>query len=226
LRIIGDRPAGNQRGFTMVELLVACAVLGLVLAGLTGLLAAGQQAYLFGSTQVDAQQNVRMALDRMVKEIREAGYYPQGPDTAPANCPGPLYPLYPTGPACYLFVPITAPGPTSFGLQFDWNGDGVSQPAGLVNDGVLCRTGAPCRGERVTYAFSAGNLTRREVGADGAPVVIASGLTDVTFVYRDAGNLVTAALDRIRTVEISLTAQSANHGAWVTMVDRVRLRNR
>jgi hypothetical protein len=61
---------------------------------------------------------------------------------------------------------------------------------------------------------------------DASPVVIASGITALAFTYRDENNNVTAATDLIRTVEISLTVQTATRGAFVTMVDRVRLRNR
>jgi hypothetical protein len=61
---------------------------------------------------------------------------------------------------------------------------------------------------------------------DASPVVIASGITALTFTYRDELGAVTTALDSMRTVDISITAQTANKGAYVTMVDRIRLRNR
>jgi hypothetical protein len=57
-------------------------------------------------------------------------------------------------------------------------------------------------------------------------VVIASGISALTFTYRDENNNVTASPDLIRTVEISVTAQTATQGAYVTMIDRIRLRNR
>ena len=63
----------NQRGFTLAEMLVVCAIVGLVMASLLGLVMQGQQAYWFGTTQVDGQQTARVAIERMVKEIREAG---------------------------------------------------------------------------------------------------------------------------------------------------------
>jgi hypothetical protein len=48
----------------------------------------------------------------------------------------------------------------------------------------------------------------------------------LAFTYRDENNNVTASPDLIRSVEISVTVQTATRGAFVTMVDRVRLRNR
>jgi len=61
---------------------------------------------------------------------------------------------------------------------------------------------------------------------DASPVVIASGITALSFTYRDENSNVTSAQELMRIVEISVTAQTATNGAYVTMTDRVRLRNR
>lgn len=227
----------NERGFTLAEMLVVCAIVGLVMAGLLGLVMSGQQVYWFGTTQVDAQQTVRVALERMVKEIREAGYEPQTPQTNPASCPnGTSFPLYPNGVPCYDFVPITSQTATALTLQSNWDGGPCTSASGrpcnpisaaAINDPVMCASpAAACRGERVTYSFSGGNLTRQEIGIDASPVILASGITALTFTYRDENNNVTTARDLMRIVEISISAQTASKGAHVTMVDRVRLRNR
>jgi prepilin-type N-terminal cleavage/methylation domain-containing protein len=222
----------NQRGFTLAEMLVVCAIVGLVMASLLGLVMQGQQAYWFGTTQVDGQQTVRVALERMAKEIREAGYEPLPGETDPAACPNATnYPLYTAGVPCYKFVPITSPSATALTLQYNFDGSTCAIPCSpintvaLVTDPMSCPTAA-CRGEQVTYSLSGGNLTRQEVVLDAAPVVIASGITALTFTYRDENSTVTAAPELIRTVEISVTAQTASNGAFVTMVDRIRLRNR
>jgi prepilin-type N-terminal cleavage/methylation domain-containing protein len=222
----------DQRGFTLAEMLVVCAIVGLVMASLLGLVMQGQQAYWFGSTQVDGQQTVRVALERMAKEIREAGYEPLPGETDPAACPNATnYPLYTAGVPCYKFVPITSPSATALTLQYNFDGSTCAVPCSPINTGALvtdpmsCPTAA-CRGEQITYSLSGGNLTRQEVVLDAAPVVIASGITALTFTYRDENSTVTAAPELIRTVEISVTAQTASKGAFVTMVDRIRMRNR
>jgi prepilin-type N-terminal cleavage/methylation domain-containing protein len=210
----------NQRGFTLAEMLVVCAIVGLVMASLLGLTMQGQQAYWFGTTQVDGQQTVRVALERMAKEIREAGYEPLPGETDPT-----------AGVPCYKFVPITSPAATSLTLQYNFDGSTCAVPcspintAALVTDPATCPAAA-CRGEQITYALTSGNITRREILVDAAPVAIASGITALTFTYRDENNNVTAAPELIRSVEISMTAQTATKGAYVTMVDRIRLRNR
>jgi prepilin-type N-terminal cleavage/methylation domain-containing protein len=62
----------EQRGFTLTELLVVAAVLGVILAGVVVIQQRGQEAYLFGAHRVEVQQNNRSALERMVKELRTA----------------------------------------------------------------------------------------------------------------------------------------------------------
>ena len=62
----------NQRGFTLAELMVATAVVGMVMAGVVLVQQAGQRAYLLGSNRVETQQNARVALDLVTRELRTA----------------------------------------------------------------------------------------------------------------------------------------------------------
>lgn len=62
----------NERGFTLAELLVSVAVIGIVMAGVFVLQQQGQVAYLWGSARVEAQQSARLALDLMSRELRSA----------------------------------------------------------------------------------------------------------------------------------------------------------
>ena len=113
----------NERGYTLAEMLVVCAIVGLVMASLLGLVLSGQQPIWFGTTQVDAQQTARLAIERMVKEIRDAGYEPLAGVTDPTACPSATnYPLYTAGGPCYKFVPITGPSATALTLQYNWDG--------------------------------------------------------------------------------------------------------
>lgn len=61
-----------RRGFSLAELLVVCAVLGLVMSGLLVIQQGGTSAYVVGSSRVAAQQNGRVALEMMVRELRSA----------------------------------------------------------------------------------------------------------------------------------------------------------
>ncbi|MBI4271607.1 MAG: prepilin-type N-terminal cleavage/methylation domain-containing protein [Candidatus Rokubacteria bacterium] len=196
-------------GFTLAELLVACAVIAFVMAGLLVMLQSGQQSYLVGSNQVEAQQNVRVALERMIREIRGAGYCP--------NCGG-------TPP----FTAIASQSTTGFTIQNDWDGSATISTSGTVTDYA-----GTTHGEQVIYAVSGGALTRQEIGLDGSPVTLASGISSMTFTYQDDTGAVTATAADIRTIVVTLTAQPQFQPAatqqgriLVTMTDSVRLRNR
>lgn len=56
----------------LVDLLVALAVAGLVLSATLTVFAQGQRAYVEGAARVESQQNARIALARMAREIRQA----------------------------------------------------------------------------------------------------------------------------------------------------------
>ena len=61
----------NERGFSLAGLLVVVAVLGFMLAGIIAIQQQGQLAYIMGSNRVEAQQNARVAVTLMSREIRE-----------------------------------------------------------------------------------------------------------------------------------------------------------
>jgi prepilin-type N-terminal cleavage/methylation domain-containing protein len=66
------RFARSQRGFTLAELLVVIAILSLMLTGLVAVQMSGQNSYLVGAHRVEAQQNGRVALELIARELREA----------------------------------------------------------------------------------------------------------------------------------------------------------
>ena len=56
---------GNERGYTLVEMLVVMSILGIVIAGLTTVFVSGSKAELDMNRRFQAQQGARLALDKI-----------------------------------------------------------------------------------------------------------------------------------------------------------------
>jgi prepilin-type N-terminal cleavage/methylation domain-containing protein len=203
----------SERGFTLTELVVAMAVIAFVLGGLLTLQLTGQETYLTGSNQVESQESGRIAVQRMIMEIRTAGQDPQGA----TNVTPPTW------------TRITNASATAFTIQNDWSGDGVITPGITVNvNGTL-------HGERVTYSLNGATLQRQESTIDVAPQDVITGVDQLVFAYFAADNTVianpAANAAAIRTVGVTLRTRPSDQPAatqgrvWVTMNDRVRMRN-
>ena len=55
-------------------MMVVVVILGLILLGLITFFTGGVRSWIAGQRQLEAQRNARQAMDRMVREIREADY--------------------------------------------------------------------------------------------------------------------------------------------------------
>ena len=93
-------------GYSLVDLLVALAVGGGLMASTLTLLHLGLRAWVWGAARVEAQQSARYAVERMASELREAGYDPTVAGIAP--------------------VVLAEPARVVF--QRDFNGNGVVDP--------------------------------------------------------------------------------------------------
>lgn len=204
------RAAGlGQGGFTLAELLVAVAIVGLVMAGLVTLLMTGNQSYVTGANQVEAQQAGRVALERVAQEVRQAGLNPQGVTT--------FYPIVGSGTCPNSNAPTAA----AFMIQSDGNGNGSIQ-------------GTEC----ILYTLSGTNLQRQDFSVDASPQTIIGGVQSLSFSYwqedgQQIDPVTVAEIPNIRSIGIDIITQPENQPAiWqggrvtVRMIDRVRLRNR
>jgi prepilin-type N-terminal cleavage/methylation domain-containing protein len=61
----------NHKGFSLIELMVVVGILSLVTIGLVTFFTGGARSWISGQNQLKAQREARMAMDSMVKEIRE-----------------------------------------------------------------------------------------------------------------------------------------------------------
>ena len=91
LRIL--RRLGRQGGYTLIELLLVCAILGTVLASLGVLFLSASGSQIDMNRRFMAQQDARVAVDKMRREIHCSDEIsPSGVSTAitvrlPAQCP-------------------------------------------------------------------------------------------------------------------------------------------
>ncbi len=86
----------GERGYSLIEMLTVISILGVVMTGLTTLFIQGSNAELDMNRRFQAQQNVRVALDKMRREIHcarsAATTGGTGPSTGvtlelPSQCP-------------------------------------------------------------------------------------------------------------------------------------------
>src|SRR3989304_288847 len=95
-------------GFSLVKMLIGSAVFVVVLLAILMILDISQRDYASGATKSDVQQNVRVALESMARELRMAGYAPSS--TPNSDCAAP-----PCG--------VTALPPSSVTFQADVDGN-------------------------------------------------------------------------------------------------------
>lgn len=96
------RPRGHGRGFSLIEVLIAAALFTLVMAGVYLLYTTMQDTLARGEMKSDLQQNARVGLDRLVQELRMAGYDPENAlATVSTN---PYHDIRAAGDSCVSFV--------------------------------------------------------------------------------------------------------------------------
>src|SRR5262245_36937995 len=193
-------------GFTLAELLITMAIVGIVLAGLFTFLRTGESQLQMGAGQVEAQQNVRVAFDLMIKEIRGAGFDPRSVGFA----------------AIVNTAGAGLPTATGLRLQNDLNGNGVFDAGERVQYAIV---GTLLRRQVLNAAG----------GGQQDDVIIAGVDTSAgaVFQYENGTGAAPANETEIRTVVVLLqtrpevsAATGADHGlVFVRMTDAVQLRN-
>ncbi len=164
----------GEGGFTLAEVLVATTLSTMVLLGVYLLYDVNQATFIRGEQRTDLQQNARIGMDRLVRELRLAGNDPSGVLTGgPAipggqdNCSGapaaPLEAIENAEPTCIRFYADVDP----------------TGPAGT---------------ERVEYSYDAANqlLRRRQwdvTGASNGAQPLAERVTALTFAYYTDANI-------------------------------------
>lgn len=102
----------RQRGFSLAEVMVATAILVVILVGILTLYDRANKVFKSGNEAAEMQQNVRIAYDRMLADIRMAGFdYKRGGPLLPGQTAAPWAPTR-TYSAGTLVTPPTPNGHT------------------------------------------------------------------------------------------------------------------
>ena len=206
----------DQHGTTLMEMVITLAVFTVIMMVIVLLWEQSQQAYFRGATAAELQQNARVALEQMTREIRQAGYDPCRYIGVAGTCA-----------TTSAFDPVTAGAfpiqthtATSLWVRADRDASGDVTPGG---------TNPP--EENVCFRFAGGQILRKTTGVNctSGGVELARNITGLTFTYRKADGTAATLADGsdINLVQLAITAQEMFMGAPVTVTLRsnVRLRD-
>jgi type IV pilus assembly protein PilW len=228
-------------GFTLIELLIAMSIFLIVLLGIYQAFDTNRATYVSGTRKVDVQQNARVALDSMTRELRMAGNFPEKYDPSAATNPS-------------LANPIGILVATNNGLVAYGDMDGTCNPsqgacpANSSSAFLYCLSGNTILRKRSTDVTAPASFSCN--GGD----VLAENITSLQFTYYDGSNnpipnppnspyvldaeglgnvpafATTAQRTAVRTVVITLVAEESvpipgQQPQRLTLTSSVRLRN-
>jgi type IV pilus assembly protein PilW len=126
----------KQRGFTLVELMIAVVIALFLIGGLLTLVQAMKATSLNQNGLSQLQDNERMAMSLMTDVIQSTGYFPLPPltNTAAASFPV-VAPFTSAGQAIYgtgAYTNVT-PGGTTISVRYQTNGTGAANPDNVIN---------------------------------------------------------------------------------------------
>jgi len=150
----------GQAGFTLVELMVAMSIFLLILVGIFQVFDPSHRAYQTSERKLDVQQNARVAMDTMARQIRMTGYFPENIDTDTAND---------------LSNRIQAASESALAIAGDLDGSGASNAFTFCLDNTGLRRVRGAIGTAASYTCANGQL-------------LAESVTALTFAYFDSAN--------------------------------------
>lgn len=189
----------RRSGFTLVELLVSMAIVGIVLSAIYSLFISQSRTASVQGQVVSVQQNLRAAIYFMEREVRMAGYNPTGVDSGGAgediDCDGTDDPSQDDDSATLMTDESEA-----FGIK-------NAQTSTLTFTQDLNGNGDTCDGdESITYALNGLMLEK-----NGTP--IAENIEAIYFEYLDAAGTVVTSIGSIRQVVITVVGRTARPDA-------------
>jgi type IV pilus assembly protein PilW len=170
----------GDRGFTLIELLISLLVGSIVMAAVMTSFQSQHNTYLAQDQVVEMQQNARVAMDMLVRDIRSAGYDPNNLGTG-----------------------ITAAGVGIEGLPLTFTRDDGTGVLETINYSLYdaYATAVPPSNDALSDDLG------RDTG--GGRQAVAENISQLEFRYLDGNGNVTATLGDIRAIQVSIMVQAA-----------------
>lgn len=142
----------SEKGFSLIEMMVAAVIFVLLCGAAFALLSVAQQRYQTESQVLNSFQEARFGLDEMVRNMNGSGYPSQFQYAANPNAPNPNYyaitplawsPNYPTASPCLIGSNCTAPSDFDMIIESDvdyWRTDGVEWTRYKLANSILSRS--------------------------------------------------------------------------------------
>jgi prepilin-type N-terminal cleavage/methylation domain-containing protein len=194
----------NEKGFTLVELMIAMVISAIVMTSVYSVYSAQQRSYIVQEGVAAMHQNLRAAMYFMEREIRMAGCDPKGSANAA----------------------IEGAETSRIRISMDFRGQALGSPP----DGHVL----VAQHERIEYFLDGSNLVRdlnpiddydAKTPEEKNDMVIAENIQSLKFTYRDSTSAITAVPENIRFVEIALEATSDDGSQTDTLQTRIHARN-
>lgn len=196
---------GNQRGFTLAEMMVAMVITMLVLGGAVAMTSQVQQSFRRQIEDAAGEQEGRYALDWVSRRIRALGNNPYGlplppPASQTADCPEPGTPY------SWLFITPDPDGVNrSVRLQSDSN-----PPDGLLG-GPSATGECNQRDEDVTISFdpATNSITFLDNNLGGTATIRTDAVIEnLEFVFKDSNRQPTANAANVMYIETQVTVRT------------------
>jgi len=191
----------KKNGFTLIELMVALAVGGMVLAVLVGVFSRASRLYTLENSRAELQQEMRATLEIMARDIRMAAYDPKKSGKFKVK----------KASATHL----------RFTTDFDEDGDVDSSPSFPDCEVISYRYAAATQSVQLICGEGTGSLDVQTLIGDTTIDV-----TALDFNYRKNDGTTTTFANDIRGVVITLTAEipagrdgmeSRTYSTWVDL---------
>jgi Tfp pilus assembly protein PilW len=175
-----ERKFQNQKGVGLIELMIYVVLSVVVLTSIYRLLDSNRATYASGQSKMNAQQNARVGVDEIDRELRMAGYYPENFDVDPANN--------------ITLNTVQVATDSVLAVAGDADASGSTNVFLFCLDGTVLRRQKGANGVLATYTCSNGET-------------LAENVTSLRFTYYDVNNV---SIPATPTPPFALDSQAAN----------------